>query len=140
MPRPTRLRSSRACAGARLERLSCFSGIGLGVLDLHEVTDLTEHAGEHRGLLMLGAAADAAEPECAQGTAMALGLPDLGPDLGDEQLRHYESSFLRRRPRRLGFSSAAGSAGASAAASGSAGVSVAGASAAVSSASGASSV
>jgi hypothetical protein len=37
---------------------------------------------------MLGAPADATEPECAQGTAMPLGLPDLGPDLRDEQLGH----------------------------------------------------
>src|SRR6476619_4589929 len=87
-PRPTRFRSSRGCAGWRLERLSCFSGIGLGVLDLHEVADLAEHAGEHRGLLVLGAAADAAEPERSPGTAMPLGQSDLGPDLGDQQLGH----------------------------------------------------
>jgi hypothetical protein len=52
------------------------------------VADLAEHAGEHRGLLVLGAAADPAEPERSQGTPMPLGLPDLGPDLGDEQLGH----------------------------------------------------
>jgi hypothetical protein len=68
--------------------LSCFSGIGSGILDLHEVANLAEHAGERRGLLMLGAAADATEPECAQGTAMTLGLPDLGPDLRDANSRH----------------------------------------------------
>jgi hypothetical protein len=37
---------------------------------------------------MLGAAADAAQPECAQGTAMPFGLPDLGPDLRDQKLGH----------------------------------------------------
>jgi hypothetical protein len=62
--------------------------MGLGVLDLHEVADLAEHAGEHRGLLVLGAAADASEPERSQSTAMPFGLSDLGPDLGDKQLRH----------------------------------------------------
>src|SRR5579884_92205 len=83
-PRPTRFRSSRGCAGERLERFSCFSGI----LDLHQVADLAEHAGERRGLLVLGATADAAEPERSQGTAMTLGLSDLGPDLRDAQLGH----------------------------------------------------
>src|SRR5436853_1744769 len=109
MPRPTRLRSSRGCAGERLERFSCLPGIS-GVLDLHEVANLAEHAGECRRLLVLGAAADATEPERAQGTAMTLGLPDLGPGLGDLELRHQESSFFRRRVRRLGFafSSASG--------------------------------
>src|SRR2546423_9788186 len=94
MPRPTRLRSSRACAGERLDRFSCLSGIGSSALDLHEVADLAEHAGEHRGLLVLGAAADAAEPECAQGTAMPLGLSDLGPNLGDAKLGHLRPILL----------------------------------------------
>jgi hypothetical protein len=62
--------------------------MGSGVLDLHEMTDFAEHAGECRGLLVLGAAADAAEPESAQRTAVALGLSDLGPDLRDAQLCH----------------------------------------------------
>jgi hypothetical protein len=62
--------------------------MGSGVLDLHEVADFAEHSGERRGLLVLGAAADAAEPESAQGTAVALGLPDLGPDLRYPQLCH----------------------------------------------------
>jgi len=34
------------------------------------------------------AEAPVTEPECAQGTAMPLGLPDLGPDLRDPQLGH----------------------------------------------------
>jgi hypothetical protein len=59
-----------------------------GVLDLHEVANLAEHAGERRGLVVLGATADAAEPESAQRTAMALGLSDLGPDLCNPQLGH----------------------------------------------------
>jgi hypothetical protein len=37
---------------------------------------------------MFGAAADTAEPECAQSTAMAAGLSDLGSDLRDAKLRH----------------------------------------------------
>src|SRR3954447_12680552 len=87
-PRPARLRSSRGCAGERLEGFSCFSGIGSGVLDLHEVANLAEHFGQRRGLLALGATADATEPESAQGTAMTLGLSDLGPDLRDQQPGH----------------------------------------------------
>jgi hypothetical protein len=52
------------------------------------MTDFAEHAGQRRRLLVLGTAADAAEPESAQGTAVALGLPDLGPDLRYPQLGH----------------------------------------------------
>jgi hypothetical protein len=59
-----------------------------GVLDLHEVANLAEHAGERRGLLVLGATADAAEPERTQSTPVPSGLPDLGPGLRDEQLGH----------------------------------------------------
>jgi hypothetical protein len=71
-----------------LERFSCFSGIGSSVLDLHEVADLAEHAGERRRLLVLGAATDPTQPESAQGTAMALGLSDLRPDLRDPEPGH----------------------------------------------------
>jgi len=61
------------------------------------VADLAEHAGEHRGLLVLGAATDAAEPECAQGTAMPLGLPDLGSNLRDAQLTAKYSQFAENQ-------------------------------------------
>jgi hypothetical protein len=37
---------------------------------------------------VLGAAADAAEPERTQGTPMPLGLPDLGSNLRDENFGH----------------------------------------------------
>src|SRR4029077_5109127 len=90
MPRPTRFRSSRGCAGARLVRFSCFAGI----FDLHEVADLAEHSGERRRLLVLGAAADAAEPERTQGTPMPPGLPDLGASLRDEELGHLAVVLL----------------------------------------------
>src|SRR6478752_5866589 len=96
MPRPTRFRSSRGCAGARLVRFSCFSGI----FDLHEVADLAEHSGERRRLLVLGAAADAAEPERTQGTPMPPGLPDLGPGLRDEELGHLAVVLLPAKPPR----------------------------------------
>src|SRR5581483_1181264 len=102
-PRPTRLRSTRACAGWRFERFSC-----LGIFDLHEVTDLPQHACEHRALVVLGGAADLAEPEGAQRAAMALALADLRLDLGELDAGHQDaasSSFFLRVARGFGASS-----------------------------------
>jgi hypothetical protein len=62
--------------------------MSLDVLDLHEVANLAEHPGERRRLLVLGAATDTAEPECAQGTAMPPGLPNLRPNLSDAKPGH----------------------------------------------------
>src|SRR5207253_6345174 len=63
-------------------------GHELGLLDLYEVTDLPQHAGEHRTLLLLDGTADLAEAERAQRAAVALALADLAPHLGDPHLRH----------------------------------------------------
>jgi hypothetical protein len=52
------------------------------------VANFAEHSGQRRGFLVLGATADATEPESAQRTAMTLGLSDLGPNLRDQQLGH----------------------------------------------------
>src|SRR5919201_5969813 len=86
MPRPTRLRFSRACAGLSDERFS-----SLAMLDLHEVTDLPKHACEDRALVVLGGLADLSEPERPQRAAVLLGLADLTTYLRYSNLRHRSS-------------------------------------------------
>src|SRR5207245_6360292 len=63
----------------------------LGLLDLYEVADLAQHAGEHRGLRLLDAAPDLAEPERAQRAAVPLALADLASSLRDSHARHVSS-------------------------------------------------
>src|SRR4029077_1841340 len=86
-PRPTRLRSLRAWAGLRFER---FRSSGIGVHP-HEVTDLPEHTGELRALRVLRAAADPAQAERAERSAVPLALADRATRLRDLQLRHPSS-------------------------------------------------
>src|SRR5215203_5904779 len=86
-----RLRSLRACAGFRFERLSS-SGIALlRLLHLHEVGDFSQHTRELRCVLVLGRAADLPQTERAQRAAMALRLADLAAGLGDAKLAHGAS-------------------------------------------------
>src|ERR671935_860474 len=99
MPRPTRLRSLRACAGFRFER---FRSSGIGVHP-YEVTDLPEHTGELRALLVLCGAADLAQPERPERAAVLLALADGATRLGDLHLRHRSPEpgwSLRACPRR----------------------------------------
>src|SRR5438034_10573527 len=86
MPRPTRLRSLRACAGFSDDRFSCSA-----ILDPHEVTDLPQHACEDRGLVVLDGLADLAQPERAERAAVLLRLADLATRLGYPNLRHLPS-------------------------------------------------
>src|SRR5215210_818298 len=83
-----RLRSLRSCAGFRLDR---FSSSGIGLLHLHEMADLAQHASDDRALVVLGGAADLAEAESAEGSTVALRLPDRATDLRQPQLRHRAS-------------------------------------------------
>src|SRR4029078_9316329 len=71
------------------------------------MADLSQHACEHRPVVLLDRPADLAEAERPQRAAMALTLADLAPDLGDADLAHdsFSSFFLRFR---FGFSSATG--------------------------------
>src|SRR5690348_12830823 len=92
------------------------------------MADLPQHALEHRPVLLLCNAADAAEPKGAQRPAMPLGLADLAPNLGDANLRHHSDSFFLRV--RFGFSSAGASATGSGSATGASGVSATAATAA----------
>src|ERR671934_1044367 len=89
MPRPTRLRSLRACAGFRLERFRS-SGIGL---HSHEMADLPEHTGELWALLVLGGAADLAQPERAKRAAVLGALPNRATCLSYPDPRHRSSSL-----------------------------------------------
>src|SRR5437764_12444145 len=99
MPRPMRFRSFRLCAGFREVRLS-FSAI----VDLHEVTDLSKHACEHRAVVVLGGLADPTEPERAERAAVLLALADLSTGLGDSDFCHRRPSLVhawRARTLRL---------------------------------------
>src|SRR5206468_1326642 len=89
MPRPTRLRSLRACAGFSDYRLSCSA-----ILDPHQVTDLPQHACEHRGLVVLDRLADLAQAERTERAAVPLRLADLATRLCDSDLSH--GSLSRR--------------------------------------------
>src|SRR6266508_6723320 len=94
MPRPMRFGARRGSAGPRFER---FRSSGtLRVLHSHEVADLPEHTRELAVLFVLGRAADAAETERAERTAVLLRLADLTPDLRDPKPRHRP---LRAPPR-----------------------------------------
>src|SRR5581483_9190105 len=122
-PYPSRGRGRRACGRRAPARAGYSTGAATSpsdVLDLHEVAYLPEHACEHRALVVLGGVADATEAERTQRAAVRLALADLGLDLRDLDLGHYDSSFFLRIERRFGFSSAAGvGAGSSAAGAGS---------------------
>src|SRR5919201_1234473 len=83
MPRPTRLRSLRACAGFIVERLTCSA-----ILDLDQMTDLPKHACERRVLVVLDGAADLAQPERPQRAAVPLRLPNAATNLRYPKLRH----------------------------------------------------
>src|SRR6266487_4437224 len=86
MPRPTRFRSFRLCAGFREVRLSSSA-----IVDLHEVPDLAKHACEDRAVVVLGGLADPAEPERAERAAMLLALADLATNLRYPNFRHSAS-------------------------------------------------
>src|ERR687888_1724537 len=86
MPRPTRLRPARACAGFRLERFSCSL-----ILDPDQMADLPKHACKDGPLVMLDAAADLAEAKRPQGTAVLAALPDLATNLGYPDFGHSRS-------------------------------------------------
>src|SRR5712692_8779350 len=83
MPRPMRFRSFRLCAGFKEVRLS-----SLGIVDLHEVADLSQHACEDRAVVVLGGLADPAEPERAERAAVLLGLADLATNLSYPDFCH----------------------------------------------------
>src|SRR5712691_8013567 len=83
MPRPTRFRSFRLCAGFSEVRLR-----SLAIVDLHEVADFSQHACEDRAVVVLGGLADPAEPKRAEGAAVLLALADLATGLGDSDFRH----------------------------------------------------
>src|SRR5438034_4837817 len=85
-----RLRALRSCAGLRVWRFN--SGATLGrLLHLHEVADLPQHASDDRGVVELVRPADLAEPERAEGAAVALRLADAATNLRQLQLRHSSS-------------------------------------------------
>src|SRR3954463_8329651 len=65
------------------------------------MANLAEHAVQDGPRLLLGRAADLAEPERAQRAAVALALADLAADLGDANLRHHASSFFTAFRTRL---------------------------------------
>src|SRR5690242_21727782 len=93
----------RGCAGWRFERLSCFSATLRPLLDLHEMTHLSKHAVQHRAWLLLGRAADLAQPERAKRPAVLPALPDLGAHLRDANLGHLALLLaVCRRCRRHG--------------------------------------
>src|SRR3989442_11742337 len=83
MPRPTRFRSFRLCAGFSEVRLR-----SLAIVDLHEVADLSQHACEDRAVVVFGGLADPAEPERAERAAVLLALADLATGLSDSDFRH----------------------------------------------------
>src|SRR5262245_11310568 len=94
MPRPMRLRARRFCAGFRFERLSSSATRSvLHAVHGDEMPHLSEHTRDLTRILVLGGAPDPAEPERAQGAAVALGLADLAAYLPDDELRHQLSSF-----------------------------------------------
>src|SRR5439155_23272952 len=78
-----RLRSLRLCAGFSEERFR-----GSAIVDLHQVADFPQHACKHRPVVVLGGAADLAEPERAECAAVLLGLADLATDLGNSDSGH----------------------------------------------------
>src|SRR3954451_4973940 len=71
------------------------------------MADLAEHAVQDGTRLLLDRAADLAEPNHAQCSAVALALADLAPDLGDAYLRHHASSFFTAFRTRLAMPFAA---------------------------------
>src|SRR5712691_7402678 len=83
MPRPTRFRSFRLCAGFKEVRLSSSA-----IVDLYEVSNLPKHACEDRAVVVLGGLADPAEPERAERAAMLLAVPDLATGLRDSNSCH----------------------------------------------------
>ena len=92
---------------ARLRRLEVgefeLVGHALGVLDLHQVADLPQHARDHRVVVVLGGAADVAEAERAQGAAVARrsGRSSCAPaSLSFATLRHGGLVDARPAPRR----------------------------------------
>src|ERR671937_205373 len=93
MPRPTRLRSLRACAGFIVERLTCSA-----ILDLDQVTDLPKHAGERWVLVVLDGAADLAQPERPQRAAVPLRLPNAATNLRYPKLGHHASPVAGAPP------------------------------------------
>src|SRR5919108_5863626 len=78
-----RLRSLRLCAGFSECRSSCSA-----ILDPHEVTDLPEHACEHRRLVVFDGLADPAQPERPQRAAVLAGFSDHTPCLSNAHLVH----------------------------------------------------
>src|SRR5437867_374781 len=86
MPRPTRFRSFRLCAGFSEVRLR-----SLAIVDLHEVADLSQHACEDRAVVVFGGLADPAEPERAERAAVLLALADLTTNLRYPDFRHSAS-------------------------------------------------
>src|SRR5262249_12624189 len=68
---------------------------------------LSEHTRDLTRILVLGGTPDPAEPERAQGAAVALGLADLAAYLPDDELRHQLSSFSDPAAGSPGGSSAA---------------------------------
>src|SRR5919204_849859 len=86
MPRPTRFRSLRAWAGLSCERLTSS-----GILDLHQVANLSQHACEDGVVVVLNRAADLAESERAQCSAVLLRLADLATNLRYPNLLHLVS-------------------------------------------------
>src|SRR6266576_7345301 len=91
MPRPTRFRSFRLCAGFSEVRLR-----SLAIVDLHEVADFSQHACEDRAVVVLGGLADPAEPERAERAAVLLALADLTTNLRYSDLRHSASPPAKR--------------------------------------------
>src|SRR6266571_3588542 len=85
MPRPTRLPLLGACAGFRVERLSCSA---IPFDHLHQMPDLAKHACEDRALVVFDGLADLAEPERPQRAAVLLGLADLAMNLRYPVSRH----------------------------------------------------
>jgi hypothetical protein len=83
MPRPTRFRAFRLCAGFSDVRLSCSA-----ILDLHQVSNLSKHACEDGPVVVLGGLSDLAEAERSQSPAMPLGLPDLATNLRHANFGH----------------------------------------------------
>src|SRR2546429_9430871 len=92
MPRPTRFRSFRLCAGFREVRLSSSA-----IVDLHEVPDLPKHACEDRAVVVLRGLPDPAEPQRAERAAMLLALADLATNLGYPDFRHGHSPLGTHR-------------------------------------------
>src|ERR671925_1522156 len=83
MPRPIRLRSLRLCAGFSVDRFS-FSAI----LDLHQVTDLPQHACEDGAVVVLDGLTNPAKTERPERAAVLLGFADQATNLSYSYLRH----------------------------------------------------